>query len=205
MMGLKESEKPGISSMFINAIEMNDVAQVRFMLKYVTSCHINSASKDGLTPLLRACRNGYLHIAKILIENGAVVNKADMNGNTSLHYATMNDDQDMIELLFHCCARTFVRNKNGRLPLDLSSSKSTKKIIAARMVYDGPTEFVAAYQRKSNSCGVLNETHNTKRQLQPLTHRMSLPNVIAKDQCYHKFDVVRECSKRRVVFTDRLI
>ncbi len=65
------------------------------------------------TPLHLAARQGYVDIAKALIDNGARVNVVDENGLTPLHEAVMQDKTEMAEYLISRGA--FVDIKENRL------------------------------------------------------------------------------------------
>src|SRR5581483_5823089 len=55
-------------------------------------------SKDNLTPLMFAAKNGNINIARLLISYGADVNKTN-GDSTALMYATQECHADIIELL----------------------------------------------------------------------------------------------------------
>ena len=175
-----------IQQMLHEAVKRNDVGQVKFMIKHVPVSNFNHEwSKDGLTPLLRACKLGYVQMARILVENGAIINHTDNIGNTCLHFAAMGDDIEMVQFLLDCCAKTFVRNEKGILPIDLATDKGTLEAISERMMKDGPTEFVASCQRM-NATGqmckrsplAMNENTNGRGQ----SRRISLPNSMMTEK-----------------------
>lgn len=60
---------------------------------------INRAVEDGSTALHLAIWKENVDIARILIENGANLEKATANGFTPLHSAILNEQLDIIELL----------------------------------------------------------------------------------------------------------
>ncbi|XP_065052802.1 acyl-CoA-binding domain-containing protein 6 homolog [Rhopilema esculentum] len=166
-----------IQQMLCEAVEMNDIGQVRFMIKHVPAKNINLTSNTGLTMLHRACKKGHLQMARILVENGAMVNKPDNEGNTCLHYASMNDDVEMVQFLFDCCAGAFVRNNNGALPVDIAPSNSTMELISERMMRDGQTEFVASCQRMNSMSQFSKKPHLNLRKDNSETRRISLPGL----------------------------
>lgn len=56
---------------------------------YLQSCNIDDedVSGTGLTPLAAAVKAGHVHVAKLLLENGANVNKKSRYGCTPLYFA----------------------------------------------------------------------------------------------------------------------
>ncbi len=59
----------------------------------------NRADNNGATPLLIACQEGHLAIAKKLLDKGADPNKADNNGATPLFVACQEGHQAIVEKL----------------------------------------------------------------------------------------------------------
>lgn len=54
---------------------------------------LNAPNDAGETPLIIACMKGNLIIADLLIDAGAEVNKALLNGNTPLHFAVWSENK----------------------------------------------------------------------------------------------------------------
>lgn len=79
--------------------------------------------KFGMTRLHRAVINGNIKIIKILIRNGAGLNKTDNYGWSSLHWASFLGREDLMEILLSNGARRDLRStsdwfvfKNGSTP-----------------------------------------------------------------------------------------
>lgn len=62
-------------------------------------------STEGDTPLWVACENGHVHVARLLIENGADVNAANKYGHPPLHHACQNGNVAIVRLLLENKAR----------------------------------------------------------------------------------------------------
>lgn len=79
--------------------------------------------KFGMSRLHRAVINGNINIVKILIRNGAGINKTDNYGWSSLHWASFLGRNDLREILISNGARRDLRStsdwfvfKKGSLP-----------------------------------------------------------------------------------------
>ena len=83
---------------------------------------IEFANKLGETPLMLAAINNQLELAKVLIENGADVNKPDW---TPLHYAATRGHRDMMRLLLDNDAYIDSESANGTTPLMLAAYSGT--------------------------------------------------------------------------------
>lgn len=61
-----------------------------------TGAKIESAFKDGSTPLIVAARWGYVEVVRILLSRGADIDAIDKDGWTSLHDATQAGSKVLI-------------------------------------------------------------------------------------------------------------
>jgi len=75
------------------------------------------------TPLHLAAQKGYLHAAKLLIERGTAINAFNRDKNTPLHLAVQNGHTVVIQELLSKDANPQLRNKAGKIPLDLAQGK----------------------------------------------------------------------------------
>lgn len=69
--------------------------------------------KDSLSPLMLASSLGKEEFVKILIENKANIDLNDINQNTALLYALINNHIDIASILISNGANITVKNKNG--------------------------------------------------------------------------------------------
>lgn len=74
-----------------------DVCKV--ILDSAHAVDVNARSKDGVTSVLIAVKNGFLDVVKLLAEHHADLAVADKFGNTALHYAKSLNSNEMIEYL----------------------------------------------------------------------------------------------------------
>jgi ankyrin repeat protein len=75
----------------------------------------------GFTPLHVAAMHGRLDVLDLLFDKGAqkIVNVADRNGNTALHYAVKNGDPKVVMTLLINKADPTIENLKGQKPIDL--------------------------------------------------------------------------------------
>ena len=57
------------------------------------------ANEDGVTPLYFACEFGHVDIARLLLDNGAEIDKADKDGHTPLYAAERMGHSSIVALL----------------------------------------------------------------------------------------------------------
>jgi ankyrin repeat protein len=102
-MGVKYSEEE-----FLDRIKDNDVIAVKLFI--AAGMDVNTNIGNGFTVLMYAAENGYLEIAKLLIENGADINAHededidapidnDTSGETALIKAVLENNLKMVKLL----------------------------------------------------------------------------------------------------------
>jgi ankyrin repeat protein len=125
---------PGSTPLY-RAVKSTDLAVVRLLME--KGANPSLAAKDGSTPLMVACGFGArrggdeevtdaagradpLDAVKLFVEAGADVNAVSETGNTAMHYAAQSGASRIVEYLAGKGARLDVKNKAGRLPLDLA-------------------------------------------------------------------------------------
>ncbi|KAH8301267.1 hypothetical protein KR018_009961 [Drosophila ironensis] len=118
--------------------------------------NMNPDQKDnaGYTPLHEACTQGWLEIARILLQFGANHSEAAQSGIRPLHGAIENDHEEVVRLLlsygadpllatysggficvFHsmCIVKLYLLSLAGQTPLMLASSKLMRRILRAHL------------------------------------------------------------------------
>lgn len=78
---------------------------------------INCRNADGETPLLFAARKSKLVAAKLLLEQGAETDLANLKGLTPLHFAAYNGDIPMGRALLEAGAHIDAKTQDGQTPL----------------------------------------------------------------------------------------
>jgi len=91
---------------------------------------VNRPSNNGFQvyPLHSACAGNYTQIARMLVENGALVNVKQQAGATPLHSAAQNGNLELLILLLENGAEINTRMEGGKLPADLAREKGFDEI-----------------------------------------------------------------------------
>jgi len=94
---------------------------------------VNMPSNNGFRvyPLHSAAAGNYTQIARMLIENNALVNVKQQAGATALHSAAQNGNIDLLILLLEHGADVGSRMEGGKLPADLAREKGFAEIAEA--------------------------------------------------------------------------
>lgn len=78
---------------------------------------------DGWTPLTYASMMGKTEIVKILVSNGANINKPESGGNTPLYWAAFNNSYDTVYYLVSVGANTCPAMEGRKSPRDIAQIK----------------------------------------------------------------------------------
>jgi ankyrin repeat protein len=94
---------------------------------------VNMPSNNGFNvyPLHSAAAGNYTQIARMLIENNALINMKQQAGATALHSAAQNGNIDLLILLLEHGADVTARMEGGKLPADLAREKGYIEIAEA--------------------------------------------------------------------------
>ena len=66
---------------------------------------------------------GNLEMMKILIQYGENVNECDSGGQTPIFFAATSNNQEAIDYLISCGAKTDVKDKEGKTYLEIANPK----------------------------------------------------------------------------------
>jgi ankyrin repeat protein len=99
----------------ILAAERGDADSVIALIE--RGADVNSATFEGVTPLMYAASNGFAEIVMILVENTADINVLPHNGITALSGAILNDHYDIALYLLQNGADTEITDYRGLTPL----------------------------------------------------------------------------------------
>lgn len=103
------------------AIYENNNDMVSLLIKY--NADINCKNNFGLTPLMICCKENldYCMIMS-LINSGVNLDLQDNDGNTALHYASINNRYDVIGLLLLNGADKYINNNNNKRAYQLTNT-----------------------------------------------------------------------------------
>jgi len=119
----------------MRAAKKGDIAVMRALLEH--GADANAAMKNGGTALMlvsgrgglgrfgvydlkRATDAEFIEGARLCLQHGAQVNAVDASGQAALHSAAVQRSDAFIEFLIDSGARLDLKDKQGRLPLDLA-------------------------------------------------------------------------------------
>jgi len=116
------------------------------VIKYNDRESMKAAVKDGLdldqkdkfykTPLMMACLEGNLQMARYLVSHGANVNEMDSFKWTALHFACHSGQKDLVELLINNGAQMDTQSINGGTPI-MRAIESSKCDVVQFMIDNG--------------------------------------------------------------------
>lgn len=84
---------------------------------------VNAQTKEGVTALMVAARNGNLTAVKLLLNNGANVNATTKKGLTALHIAMFSKNLELIKELIRAGADVNAQEENHVTALMIASSE----------------------------------------------------------------------------------
>jgi ankyrin repeat protein len=111
---------------------MNDTLQHWLTEHGFTGNDLNALGACGLTPLMRAARQGDADRVDALLSRGAQLETRNGDGNNALWFACVGEHLDMIELLAGRGIDTDNQNDNGATCLMYASS--TGKVAVAKVL-----------------------------------------------------------------------
>lgn len=93
---IPEGEAAGYTNL-TTAIVWEKPELTRFLIDH--GADVNNVAGDGNTPLIAACREGYIDQVKLLLDAGARTGAANKDGKTALQLAKENGHQELVDYL----------------------------------------------------------------------------------------------------------
>jgi thiosulfate/3-mercaptopyruvate sulfurtransferase len=111
---------------------MNDTTLQHWLAEHgFTSDDINALGACGLTPLMRAARQGDAERVSALLQCGARLETRNADGNNALWFACVGEHLDMIGLLVSLGINMDNQNDNGATCLMYASSTGKEAVVKA--------------------------------------------------------------------------
>lgn len=126
------------------AIEDNDIAQARFVLRF-ESDKVNDQDENDMTALHWSCVYGRLEIIGILLEYGANMEMRDSKGWTALHFAANGGFLDVVEMLLSSYADVTATSKDGKGAIDVARGEGMVFLLATGFIKAGKEELLLRY------------------------------------------------------------
>ena len=171
-----------MADLFKQAIETNDMAQLKFALKY-HKARINEQDSKGITVLHRSCFSGQLEATRLLVENGADLELRDDQGWSCLHHAAHGGDVDVINLLINSCVDVTAMSHEGKLAIDVAKGEGIVFILASAILRAGKEHLLLRYMDEStSSLGSLQSIAEDCQRMTPIKGAMSEEILRASQQ-----------------------
>ena len=114
--------------MFVNICYFGKEEVARYLVLKGADVNIGSQNGYNVYPIHSAVAGNFESISRMLMENKANVNVAQISGLTPLHSAAQNGNIELIILLLEKGANVNVRMEGGKLPADLALDKGYDEI-----------------------------------------------------------------------------
>lgn len=112
----------------LDAAARGDVEKVKSMLDKGTTVNV-FRDGEGSTPLILACNNGHLAVAKLLLDKGAAINQSNRNGWTPLMGAASKGSLELAKLLLKNGADLSARHAYGWTAEKIAAQKGHKQVV----------------------------------------------------------------------------
>jgi ankyrin repeat protein len=120
----------------ITASSTNNLACIPILLASGVSTANDVSPDSHKSALYVACELGHVAVAKLLLENGALLSQTTSSGRNCLHIAVERDRNEIIELVCedHCTVADILQpNSGGVSPFILAENRNRKRMVLAML------------------------------------------------------------------------
>ena len=121
----KEAFERANSTRFLRLVRQNNLRAVSKMLQ-VDIRLVYQFDEMKQTGLIMAAKRNHTIMVRLLLKNFSRVNFQDLPGRTALHFAVMNDNEDMVKLLLCFKADPNIEDNSGQSSTKLHESMGKK-------------------------------------------------------------------------------
>ncbi|XP_077868262.1 uncharacterized protein LOC102803898 [Saccoglossus kowalevskii] len=134
------------------------ISCAKILIKY--KANVNTANKQGLTPLHIASKYGKQSLMKLLIDSGADVSLVDSQNRTALHHIfrmSHDSDADQIDILvpLHGSPAINIRDKSGDTPLHMAARSQRPLTMIALLEKGADPNLVSSRVPKQRALEIL--------------------------------------------------
>ena len=181
------------------AVVVKDIDQIERLLQNSADINELGSRRYGYGSALHiAAREGYLTIARLLIEQGAEIDVLDRKDFTPLHNATWNGNLEMTKLLLDAGAEIEASTYDGDTPLTLAQNNDQAQVaefILAKLQAPVSNETKISSKTASDSSAV----DITGTYISEITHRGSRSAIKAR---YRKMEITLQQTGNKITGFD---
>ncbi|KAL1568698.1 ankyrin repeat and SOCS box protein 2-like isoform X1 [Salvia divinorum] len=135
----------------------------KFLINSVGVC-INALTYKRDTPLAEAAKGEHVKIAEFLVKHDAKISIPNIEGLTALHYAALNGNRELVELLVMAGAFIDADSADGT-PLQISISRGNVETVKFLLSHGSKPEFSCAVVDTPLICAVKSRSFECMRLL----------------------------------------
>ncbi|EAX90003.1 hypothetical protein TVAG_272650 [Trichomonas vaginalis G3] len=100
------------------------------ILEYMLQNELNpdAVDEEGIPLICFSSIHKSFECLKLLVIYGCFVDKKDKEGNTALHYASKNNDLEIVKFLVECGSLSH-KNKKGKIPIEMTKDEQIKILL----------------------------------------------------------------------------
>jgi len=143
------------------AVRNGNINAVKLLIKAGANVNAKSSPEES-TPLMYASQRDWIDIMRMLLKAGAEIEATDSYGQTALHYAVLERNEEAMEFLLSAGANPNAANEDEVTPLadltDTLSPNEKSRTMARRLIEFGANPTLAFDDSEQMSRFFFNET-----------------------------------------------